>query len=77
MTNQELWDIVGEKRFGMTATEFLAQVEAHRVARLKEKQLPRKALEPGPFAREYVLNPDLKYTPRMKGAVTPKPEVTP
>ena len=76
-TNQDLGEIVNQNRLWMTAEEFLAQIEAQKAARLKEGQLPRKPFQAGPFAREYRLNPNLKYTPRSKGAAEPKPEVRP
>ena len=53
----------------MTAEEFLAQVAAHKAAKLSEKRAPFKPFVPGPFVRTYVLNPHLKFTPRKKGAV--------
>ncbi|MCX6904152.1 MAG: hypothetical protein NTW03_11890 [Verrucomicrobia bacterium] len=75
--NEDVGKVGEEKRLWLTAEEFLAQVEAHRAARLKEGHLPRKPWEPGPAAREYRrLNPNLQYTPKRKGASAPKPEVT-
>lgn len=56
------------KRNYLTAEEFLAHVEAHRVARLKEKRKSRKPYQPGPFVRTYQLNPHLMYVPKPKVA---------
>jgi hypothetical protein len=61
----------------MTAAEFLAAVEAHRAAKLKERQKPRQPFVPGPFVRTYVLDPNHKFRPRPIIASQPKPEVTP
>jgi hypothetical protein len=60
------------KRSWMTAEEFLAHIEAHRVARLKESQNPREASGPSPVARVYQLNPDLKYKPKPKNPRSPE-----
>lgn len=64
MTNQELWDIANRKRHWLTAKEFLAQVEAHRLAKLKEKRNPPKPFVPGPFDRKYILDPNHKFRPK-------------
>lgn len=76
-TNEDVGNVGEGKRLWLTAEEFLAQVEAHRAARLKEGPLPRKPWEPGRAAREYRLKPNLQYTPKRKGTAAPKPEVTP
>ena len=64
-------------RSWLTAEEFLAQIEAHKAARLKEIQAPREPFQPGPFVREYRLDPNLKFTPRTKASIALKPEVMP
>jgi hypothetical protein len=61
----------------MTAEEFLAQVEAHRQERLKHPLKTSKPFVPGPFVRTYVLNRNLKFIPKVKAPVMPKPEVMP
>jgi hypothetical protein len=61
----------------MTAHEFLAEVEAYRQERLKHPLKASKPFVPGPFVRTYVLNWNLKFTPKIKAPVTPKLEVTP
>jgi len=61
----------------MTAQEFLAQVEAHRQERLKHPLKTTKPFVQGPCVRTYVLNRNLKFTPKVKAPVTPKPEGTP
>jgi hypothetical protein len=73
MTNRELWEIANLKCHRLTAEEFLAQVEAHRAAKLKEKRNPPKPFVPGPFVRTYILDPNHKFRPKPK-ALT-KPEV--
>jgi hypothetical protein len=78
MTNKELWEIANRERLWMTAEEFYAYNEAHKAARLKEKQAPRKSFQPGPFVREYWLrNGDWEFTPKAKASIAPKPEVMP
>lgn len=77
MTNQDVWDIANRKRHWLTAEEFLAEVEAHRAGKLKQKQEPRKPFTPGPFVKTYVLDWNRKYIPRIKSASAPTPEVTP
>jgi hypothetical protein len=47
MTNKELWEIANRERLWLTAEEFYAHIEAHRAARLKEKQAPRKPFQLG------------------------------
>jgi hypothetical protein len=66
-----------QPRNWMTAEEFLAQVEAHRRARLKKSQQPRKPFVPGPFVRTYVLDWSRKFTARPKAPSAAKPEVEP
>ena len=61
----------------LTAEEFLAQVAAHKAAKLKEKRGRPKSFVPGPYVRTYRLNWNLKFIPKVKAHVTPKPEVTP
>lgn len=56
------------KRSWLTAAEFLGQVEAHRVAKLKERRNGRRPYVPGPFVRTYQLNPHLMYQPKPKAA---------
>ena len=65
-----------QPRNWMTAEEFLAQVEAHRQKRLKAPPT-REPFVPGPFVRTYVLNRELKFTPKVKAPGTPKLEVAP
>lgn len=77
MTNQELWEIANRKRLWLTAEDFLANIEAHEAARLKEQQAPEKAFQHGPFVREYRLDPNLRYTPKARASIPPKPEVAP
>ena len=77
MTNKELWEIANRERLWLTAEEFLANIEARKAARLNEKQAPRKPFQPGPFVREYRLDPYLEYTPKAKALIVPKPEVMP
>jgi len=60
------------KRLWMTAEEVFAQIEAHRVARLKERQNPRKASGSSLVAGVYELNPDLKYKPKPKNPRSPE-----
>jgi hypothetical protein len=76
-TNREVWEIANRKRHWLTAEEFLAQVEAHKAAKLKVKRERPAPFLPGPFVRTYLLNRNLKFTPRVKAPVTPKQEVTP
>lgn len=59
----------------MTAEEFLAHVEACRQARLQHPLKTSRPFVPGPFVRTYVLNRDLKFTPKVKAPSTPKLEV--
>ena|GEM_PF-1239003 len=61
----------------LTADEFLAQVTAHKAAKLKEKHVRPKPFVPGPFVRTYVLNRNLKFTPRIKAPVSRKLEAAP
>jgi len=56
------------KRMWQTAQEFLAEVEAHRKAREKERLKPQKPFVPGPFVRTYQLNPHLMYEAKRKTA---------
>ena len=65
-----------QPRNWMTAEEFLAQVEAHRHKCLKAPPT-RTPFVPGPFVRTYVLNRDLKFTPKVKAPSTTKLEVVP
>ena len=67
--------VLGDKRHWLTAEEFLAQVEVHRAAKLREKRNPPKLFVPGPFVRTYVLDPNHKFRPKPK--VPTKPEVAP
>jgi hypothetical protein len=60
------------KRSWLTAQEFLEQVEAHRLARLKERATPEKPNAARVIAREYQLNPHLKYDPKPKQACMPE-----
>ena len=78
MTNEELLEIANRERLWLTAEEFYANIEAHKVARLKEiKPLP-KPFKPGPFVREYRLwGGDWEFTPKAKASIAPKPEVLP
>ena len=50
----------------MTAEEFLAQVEAHRQARLKNPLKTSEPFTPGPFVHTYILDWSRKFTPRPK-----------
>jgi hypothetical protein len=77
MTNKELWEIANRERLWLTAEEFLAEIEAQKAARLKEEQAPRKPFQPGPFVREYRLDPNRKFTPKAKSSIAPKPEAKP
>ena len=77
MTNQEVWDIANRKRHWLTAEEFLAQVAAHREAKLKEPWTPVKPFQPGSFVRTYVLDRNFTFRPKAKAPVKPKLEVTP
>lgn len=77
MTNKELWKIANRNRHWLTAEEFLANIEAHKAARLKEKQSLQKPYEPGPVVREYLLDLNLKFTPKVRASIPPKPEVMP
>ena len=60
------------KRNWVTSEEFLAQVEAHRVAALKKRQSPIRPSAPRVVARVYQLNPRLMYHPKPKA--TPNQE---
>lgn len=64
------------RRLWLTAEEFLAQVEAYRQKRLKEPLKATVSFQPGLFVRTYVLNRNLKFTPRVKVPATPKLEVS-
>jgi hypothetical protein len=66
MTNRELWEIANRKRDWLTAEEFLAQVETHRLTKLKEERNPPKPFVPGPFVRTYILDPNHKFRPKPK-----------
>ena len=57
----------------LTAEEFLAQVAAYRRERLNHPLKATKPFVPGPFVRTYVLNLNLKFTPKVPAAL--KPEV--
>ena len=61
----------------LTAEEFLAQVAAHKAAKLKEKRGRPKSFVPEPYVRTYRLNWNLKFIPKAKAPVTPKLEVSP
>jgi hypothetical protein len=60
-------------RIWLTAEEFLAQDAAYRQERLQNPLKATKPFVPGPFVRTYVLNWNLKFTPRVPAAL--KPEV--
>ena len=55
-----------QPRNWMTAEEFLAQVEAHRLAAAKRRQEVRKPFVMGLPDRIYVLNRNRKYEPKPK-----------
>lgn len=57
----------------LTAEEFLAEVAAYRQERLKHPLKATRPFVPGPFVRTYVLNWNLKFTPKIP--VLLKPEV--
>jgi len=78
MTSKEHLENAAGERSWLTAEEFLANVEAHRAARLKAEQTPRKPFQPGPFMREYQLQGgDWKFKHKTKASIAPKPEVIP
>ena len=54
------------KRMWLTGEEFRAQIEAQRIARLREKQMPKKPSPPRIVARVYILDPELMYEPKPK-----------
>lgn len=63
------------ERHWLTAEEFLAQVAAYREERLRHPLKVTKPFVPGPSVRTYVLNRNLKFTPKIPAPL--KPEVTP
>lgn len=70
--------VLGDKRCWLTAEEFLAQVEAHRRARLKAEQTPQKPFKPGPFVREYRLwGGNWEFKPKARSSTASKLEVLP
>jgi hypothetical protein len=75
MTNRELWEIANRKRHWITGEEFIAQVEAHRKAKSKEKRIPPKPFVPGPFVRTYALDPNNKFRSKSKPPAKQNPEV--
>jgi len=77
--NNALWEYANrDGRLWLTAEEFLTNVEANRMARLKEGQKPRKPLQRGPFGREYRLRGWYwEFKPKPKTSIAPNPEVTP
>ncbi len=54
------------KRLWMTAEEFKAAVDAYEVACREKARLPEKPEEPRRIAREFVLDFNVKYTPKKK-----------
>ncbi|MBU6402445.1 MAG: hypothetical protein KGS61_19165 [Verrucomicrobia bacterium] len=50
----------------MTAEEFLAEVDAHRVAREKERLNPKPVSQSKSGVRVYYLDPTLVYTPKRR-----------
>ena len=66
--NESIREVSGEKRNWLTGEEFLAIVEAYRLAREKEPLKARKQFRPGPFSRKYLLNPHLSFTPRKRAS---------
>jgi len=76
-TNQERDEVVNQKRLWMTGDEFKAKIEAHEAACREKAGLPKKPDEPRRIAREFVLDYNLKYTPKIKGPAVAKQEVKP
>jgi hypothetical protein len=76
-TNEVSSEIVNQKRSWMTGEEFLAQIEATRLAHQKAGHFPRGKFVPGPFVREYKINWNLEYTLKSKVAGAQKTEATP
>ena len=58
--------VLGDKRWWMTAEEFLAQVEAHRQAHDKERLNPKAANQTPAEVRDYWLDAHIQYTPKWK-----------
>lgn len=56
----------------MTAEEFLAQVEAHRQARLKAPLKATKPFQPGPAVRTYVLDYSCVFVPKRPEFIIPE-----
>lgn len=64
--------VLGGRRQWITGEEFLTQVESHRQARLKAPLKATKPFQPGPFARTYVLDYSLKFTPKPPKLIIPE-----
>jgi len=65
-TNPERDEVVGQKRLWMTAEEFKASVDAYEVACREKARLPQPPDEPRRISREFVMDFNLKYTPKKK-----------
>jgi hypothetical protein len=65
-TNETGREIGNGKRLWLTAGEFKASVDAYEVACREKAGLPKKPEEPRRIDREFVLDFNLKYTPKKK-----------
>lgn len=54
------------KRLWLTGEEFKARVDAYEAACREKRRLPKQPEEPRRIAREFVLDFNLKYTPKKK-----------
>lgn len=67
--NQDPTESTNGKRLWLTGEEFKARVDAYEVACREKRRLPKEPEEPRRIAREFVLDFNLKYTPKKKSPV--------
>jgi len=76
-TNQDPNELGNGKRLWMTGEEFKARIEAYEAASRAKAMLPKRPDEPRGIDREYVLDFNLKYTPKIRGCEAAKQEMKP